>query len=62
MYYPEKLIERRKELKMNQSELARAIGISRQSYSAWEKGSSQPNKDNLEKLDKILRFPTGFLT
>ncbi|HFH9929228.1 TPA: XRE family transcriptional regulator [Streptococcus suis] len=62
MYYPEKLIERRKELKMNQSELARAIGISRQSYSAWEKGSSQPNKDNLEKLEKLLRVPTGFLT
>ncbi|MGQ7458164.1 XRE family transcriptional regulator [Streptococcus suis] len=62
MYYPEKLIERRKELKMNQSGLARAIGISRQSYSAWEKGSSQPNKDNLEKLEKLLRVPTGFLT
>lgn len=62
MYYPEKLIERRKELKMNQSELARAVGVSRQSYSAWEKGTSQPTKDNLEKLEKLLGVPEGYLT
>ena len=38
MYQPEKLKARRKELKLTQQEIANKLGISFQSYSAWERG------------------------
>ena len=49
MYYPEKLKNRRLELGLKQTELAKQLGISKQSYFAWEKGTSQPTKANLLK-------------
>lgn len=60
MYYPEKLKQRRQELGFKQVEVARELGISKQSYFAWEKGTTQPNKANLTKLENLLDVPTGY--
>ncbi len=60
MYYPEKLKQRRQELGFKQVEIARELGISKQSYFAWEKGTTQPNKANLTKLENLLDVPTGY--
>lgn len=62
MYYPEKLKERRTELNMSQADVARAIGISRASYFHWEKGNTQPTKDNFKKLETLLDVPEGYFT
>lgn len=62
MYYPEKLKERRMELKMSQADVARAVGISRASYFHWEKGNTQPTKDNFKKLEAILKVHEGYFT
>lgn len=62
MYQPEKLKQRRKELGFQQQELAERIGVSKQAYSKWEKGLSQPTKSNLAKLEKLLEVPEGYLT
>lgn len=62
MYYPEKLKERRTEFKMSQADVARAIGISRVSYFHWEKGNTQPTKDNFKKLESLLEVPEGYFT
>lgn len=44
MYYPERLKNRRLELGLKQTELAKELGISKQSYFTWEKGTTQPTK------------------
>lgn len=62
MFYPDKLKERRIELKMSQADVARAIGISRVSYFHWEKGNTQPTKDNFKRLEMILDVPAGYFT
>ena len=54
MYQPEKLKRRRTEIGLRQIDVAEAIGISKQSYFAWEKGITQPNQKNLLKLEKVL--------
>ncbi|MGT2907793.1 helix-turn-helix domain-containing protein [Streptococcus dentiloxodontae] len=62
MYQPEKLKRRRKKLGLQQQKVAGLIGVSKQAYSKWEKGLSQPTKTNLAKLEKILEVPEGYLT
>lgn len=54
MFSPEVLKKRRSELKISQSEVARELGISRQSYFTWENGKTKPNSQNIEKLADIL--------
>lgn len=60
MYYPEKLKQRRQELGLKQTEIAKKLGISKQSYFAWEKGVAQPTKNNLVKLEELLNVPVGY--
>ena len=45
---------RRRELGMNQPELAYAMKVSPTTVSLWERGVSIPNFKNLEALSKIL--------
>lgn len=60
MYYSEKLKKRRQELGFKQTEIARKLGISKQSYFAWEKGTAQPTKNNLAKLEELLNVSVGY--
>ena len=62
MYQPEKLKARRKELKLTQQEIANELGISFQSYSAWERGIKKPSKERVKQLEEILMVSSGFFT
>lgn len=62
MYQPEKLKLRREALGLRQVDVAQAIGISKQSYFAWEKGITQPNQKNLLKLEEVLAVEEGYFT
>ena len=62
MYQPDKLKARRKELKLTQREIANKLGISFQSYSAWERGIKKPSKERVKQLEEILMVSSGFFT
>lgn len=62
MYQPDKLKARRKELKLTQREIANKLGISFQSYSAWERGIKKPSKERVKELEQILMVSTGYFT
>ena len=62
MYQPTKLKDKRLELGLKQVEIANMLAITKQSYFAWEKGTSTPTKENLEKLEKILGVHHGYLS
>ena len=62
MYQPEKLKDRRKELKMTQKDIADQLDISYQAYSAWERGVKQPSREKVQQLEQILNVPKGFFT
>ncbi len=62
MYFPEKLKNRRLELGLKQTELAKELGISKQSYFAWEKGTAKPTKANLAKLEELLQVSHGYFS
>ena len=42
---------------MNQTELAEKVGVTRQTISSWEKGSSFPNINMLEKMSAVFDMP-----
>lgn len=46
--------DRRKEKKLTQSEVAKAVGVSVNAYQHWERGTSQPNEENAKKLNDVL--------
>ena len=48
--------EYRKKSGLSQEELAARLGISRQSVSKWENGSSDPNTSNLIALAKLYKI------
>lgn len=60
MFSPEMLKQRRKELKLTQSDIARELDITRQSYFAWESGKTKPNSQNIEKLADILGVSSSY--
>ncbi|HEN6000155.1 TPA: helix-turn-helix transcriptional regulator [Streptococcus agalactiae] len=62
MYQADKLKARREELGLKQIDVAERLGISKQSYFAWEKGKSKPTKKNLEKLEQLLKVEPGYFT
>ncbi|MCW0996784.1 MULTISPECIES: XRE family transcriptional regulator [Streptococcus] len=62
MYQPDKLKQKREELGLEQQELAELIGVSKQAYFKWEKGLSKPTKENIAKLEKVLKVSEGYLT
>ncbi len=49
-----KLKEIRKALGISQMNLARKVGVSLLTIQLWENGVSNPNKENEEKLKKVL--------
>lgn len=62
MYQPTKLKDKRLELGLKQVEIANRLGITKQSYFAWERGTSTPTKENLGNLEKILGVHHGYLS
>lgn len=62
MYQPEKLKERRKELKLTQKDIAEKLGISYQAYSAWERGVKEPSAEKVSQLEKLLNVLKGYFT
>ncbi|MGC4441821.1 helix-turn-helix transcriptional regulator, partial [Streptococcus suis] len=62
MYLPNKLKAKRQELRLRQQDIAEQLGISKQAYSKWEKGLSQPTKTNFIKLEELLHVPSGYLS
>ena len=60
MFNGTKLKQKREELGMKQSEVARLLDINRSSYFSWENGRTVPNKSNLKKIAKILGVTEEF--
>lgn len=54
MFEGKKLKARRLELGLTQVDVANQLGITKQSYAAWENGKTKPNQKNLQKLSQIL--------
>lgn len=52
---------RRKERGLSQTEVANILGISRQSVSKWENGSSYPDIENLIRLSDYYKIPVDEL-
>jgi transcriptional regulator with XRE-family HTH domain len=49
-----KLKELRLKKKMTQIDVAKAVGVTMNSYSRWEQGANQPTEENLQKLKEVL--------
>lgn len=60
MFNGTKLKQKREELGMKQSEIARLLDINRSSYFSWENGRAVPNKANLKKISEILGVTEEF--
>lgn len=60
MFNGAKLKQKREELGMKQSEVARLLDINRSSYFSWENGRAVPNKANLKKVSEILGVTEEF--
>lgn len=54
MAFNTNLARLRKEKGLSQEQLALEIGVSRQSISKWERGSSQPELSNIDKICEVL--------
>ena len=54
MTFNTNLARLRKEKGLSQEQLALEIGVSRQSISKWERGSSQPELSNIDKICEVL--------
>lgn len=52
----EVLKQHREECKMTQEFVAEAIGVSRQAFSKWENGTSDPSTSNLIALAKLFEL------
>lgn len=61
MILAEKIIKLRKKKGWSQEELARELGVSRQSVSKWESMSSMPDLDKIMKLSEIFEVSTDYL-
>ena len=47
---------------MTQKEISDQLGITFQSYSAWERGIKEPSKEKISQLEKILNVSVGYFT
>ncbi|ECK2143372.1 helix-turn-helix domain-containing protein [Salmonella enterica subsp. enterica serovar Enteritidis] len=50
----ERIRSRRKELKLTQDNIAKALGVTRVSVTKWEAGQTKPDGENLHLLAKVL--------
>ena len=48
------LREKREALKLTQTDVAVAVGVSVMAYQMWERGASEPKPENLRKLKEVL--------
>ena len=51
----------RKQAKMTQAQVAKAIEISQQGYAYWEQGKKRPSHDNLVKIAKLFNVSVDTL-
>ena len=58
----ERITELRKVSGMNQSDLSKAMNVSRQAVSKWETGQSMPDAANLIRLAELLDTDIEYLT
>lgn len=58
----ERIAELRKVCHMNQTDLSRAMGVTRQAVSKWETGQSIPDAGNLIRLAELLDTDIEYLT
>lgn len=56
-----RISDRRKELKLTQSDLAEILFITAQAVSKWEKGKSLPSIDILYELTKVLKVSIDYI-
>lgn len=61
MILADKIILMRKQQGWSQEQLAEQLGVSRQSVSKWESGTSIPDLDKILKLSDIFGVPTDYL-
>ena len=54
-----KLWKYRKKNNLNQTEVAKKMGVSRQTIVAWESGKVTPRKRRLEKINELLGDETS---
>jgi len=57
----QRIRERRKEIGMDITELATAIGVSQPAVSQWEIGSTAPSRRKIARLAEILRVPITWI-
>ena len=48
--------EKRIELKMTQTDVAKAVGVSLAAYRLWELEAGKPNEENMKKLKAVLQI------
>ncbi len=51
------LIKSRLTLRMTQSQVASAVGVSQSAYNYWESGKHYPNARKLYNLTRVLSIP-----
>ena len=56
----EKIAELRKKRGMTQDDLGKAMNVSYQAVSKWERGESQPDFDTMSKIAKLFNVPLGY--
>ena len=61
MTFAERLRITRKECKLTQKEVAKALGITEGAYCSYEKGKREPNLEKLVKLSKLCDVSVDFL-
>ena len=61
MILAEKIIALRKKAGWSQEELAYQMGVSRQSVSKWESGTSIPDLERILKLSQVFDVSTDYL-
>lgn len=49
-------------VRVNQSQLAEALGVNRQSLTQWKMGYARPNPENLRALRRVTRIDWSLLT
>lgn len=59
--FSQRIKEMRLARNMSQVELARLLGVTKQSVSNWENGNIQPSIDMLEKLARALSVSSDWL-
>ena len=57
----DRIRERRVLMKMTQAELAKKLGLGHTTISCWEKGSSKPYVDTIDRLAEVLGTTPGYL-